>query len=180
MNICIYGAAMEDIRPVYKEKTEEFGELCALHGHRIVFGGGARGLMGAAARGAKRKGGYLIGISPSFFQVDGALYEECDEFIYPDTMRERKMLLEDKSDAFVIMPGGIGTFDEFFETLVLKSLNQMGTKPIVLYNIDHYYDSMKAMLEHSVAEGFVAKEVSSLYRILDTPEEVMDYLESAL
>ena len=107
-----------------------------MRGHSLVYGGGAKGLMGAAARGVKRQGGHILGIAPSFFNVDGELFEDCDEFLYPDTMRERKKLLEEKSDAFVILPGGIGTCNEFFETLVLRSLGRLA-KPIALFNIAH-------------------------------------------
>lgn len=167
---------MEEIADVYKKQTEEMGELLAKRGHGMVYGGGARGLMGAAARGVKKQNGYVLGIAPSFFHVDGELFEFCDEFIYTDTMRERKQLLEDRSDAFVILPGGIGTFDEFFETLVLKSLKKL-PKPIALFNIDHYYDPLQQMMEHAVAAGFVAKDRLGMYRIFDQAEELLQYLE---
>ncbi len=176
MKICVYGAAMEEIADVYKEKTEKFGELLAAHGHGLVYGGGARGLMGAAARGVKRGGGHILGIAPSFFNVDGELFDACDEFLYPDTMRERKKLLEDESDAFVILPGGIGTFDEFFETLVLRSLGKM-PKPIAVFNIDHYYDPLQQMMEHAVAAGFVAEDRLTMYRVFDDAEKMLLYLE---
>lgn len=167
---------MEEIADIYKKQTEEMGELLAKRGHGMVYGGGARGLMGAAARGVKKQNGFVLGIAPSFFHVDGELFEFCDEFIYTDTMRERKQLLEDRSDAFVILPGGIGTFDEFFETLVLKSLGKL-PKPIALFNIDHYYDPLQQMLEHAAAAGFVAKDRLLMYRIFDQAEELLQYLE---
>ncbi len=176
MNICVYGAAMEEIADIYKKQTEAMGELIAKRGHGMVYGGGARGLMGAAARGVKKQGGYVLGIAPSFFLVDGELFDACDEFIYTDTMRERKQLLEERSDAFVILPGGIGTFDEFFETLVLRSLGRL-PKPIVLFNIDHYYDPLQQMMEHAAAAGFVAKDRLGMYRIFDRAEEMLQYLE---
>lgn len=176
MNICVYGAAMEEIAGHYKEKTESFGELLAMRGHSLVYGGGAKGLMGAVARGAKKQGGHILGIAPSFFNVDGELFEDCDEFLYPDTMRERKKLLEEKSDAFVILPGGIGTFDEFFETLVLRSLGRL-SDPIALFNIDHYYDPLQQMMEHAVASGFVAEDRMEMYRIFDDEKEMLLYLE---
>lgn len=167
---------MEEIADIYKKQTEEMGELLAKRGHGMVYGGGARGLMGAAARGVKKQNGFVLGIAPSFFHVDGELFEFCDEFIYTDTMRERKQLLEDRSDAFVILPGGIGTFDEFFETLVLKSLGKL-PKPIALFNIDHYYDPLQQMLEHAAVAGFVAKDRLLMYRIFDQAEELLQYLE---
>lgn len=176
MRICVYGAAMEEIADIYKKETEKFGELLAKRGHELVYGGGARGLMGAAARGVKRGGGRILGIAPSFFNVDGELFDACDEFIYPDTMRERKMLLEDKSDAFVILPGGIGTFDEFFETLVLKSLGKM-PKPIAVFNIAGYYEPMQQMMEHAVRTGFVPEDRLTMYRVFEEAEKMLLYLE---
>lgn len=179
MQICVYGAASEEIADVYKEKTEAFGSLLASHGHGLVYGGGALGLMGAVARGVKKGGGRVLGIAPSFFNADGQLFGECDEFLYPDTMRERKQLLEDRSDAFVILPGGIGTFDEFFETLVLKSLDKL-PKPIAVYNIAHYYDPLREMLEHAICCGFLAKECREMYRFFEDGEEMLAYLEGGV
>ncbi len=179
MRICVYGAAMEEIAQQYKTKTEEFGRCLVMRGHSLVYGGGAKGLMGAAARGVKEKGGYIVGIAPSFFDVDGELFEDCDEFLYPDTMRERKRLLEEKSDAFVILPGGIGTFDEFFETLVLRSLGRL-KKPIAVYNIDHYYDALQQMMEHSVKAGFVPPDRMEMYKCFDDAQRLLRYLEQGL
>ena len=115
MNICIYGASSNEIDNIYIKYTEHLGQVMGKRGHNLVFGGGAKGLMGAAARGVVKGGGNVIGIAPSFFNVDGVLFEECSEFIYTDTMRERKLAMEEKSDAFIATPGGIGTFDELFE-----------------------------------------------------------------
>lgn len=179
MKICVYGAAMEEIDEIYKIQTEAFGRCLAARGHSLVYGGGARGLMGAAARGVKAEHGHILGIAPSFFNVDGELFEDCDEFLYPDTMRERKQLLEDKSDAFVILPGGIGTLDEFFETLVLRSLDRL-SKPIAILNIGHYYDPLGQLMEHAVNAGFVAKDRLSMYRMFEEAKPMLDYLEEQL
>ena len=102
--------------------------------------------MGAAARGVAAENGYILGIAPRFFDQPGVLYEKCTEFIFTENMRERKKLLEEKSDATIVAPGGIGTYEEFFEIFTLKSLKRID-RPIVLYNIDGYYDKMKALLE---------------------------------
>lgn len=179
MRICVYGAASEEIADIYKEKTEAFGAMMAARGHSLVYGGGARGLMGAAARGVKGQGGHVLGIAPAFFDADGALFDRCDEFLYPDTMRERKQLLEDGADAFVILPGGIGTFDEFFETLVLKSLGKL-QKPIAVYNIEHYYDPLCELLEHAVRSGFLAGECRGMYRFFEDGEAMLSYLEKGV
>ena len=109
----------------------------------LVFGGGAQGMMGAAARGVRDGGGSIIGVAPDFFDVDGVLFPDCTEFIYTKTMRERKQILEDSSDAFIITPGGFGTLDEFFEILTLKQLERHN-KAIVVLNVAGYYDNISS------------------------------------
>ena len=113
MNICVYGASSSTIAKSYINPTEELGEKMAKRGHNLVYGAGALGLMGAAARGVLRGGGKIIGVAPAFFKVDGVLFDDCDEMIYTDTMRERKGIMEEKSDAFIMTPGGLGTYDEY-------------------------------------------------------------------
>ena len=133
--------------------------------------------MGAAARGFARKGGEIIGIAPTFFlNVDGILYDQCTEFIYTETMRERKQLMEEKADAFIVTPGGIGTFEEFFEILTLKQLGRH-TKPILIYNVMGYFDSMKAMMEDAIEKKFMKDTCRELYIFVDTPEAVIEYLQ---
>lgn len=176
MNICVYGAASNKINPIYIKTTEELGYLMASKGHTLVFGGGAGGVMGATARGMTRGGGKIIGVAPTFF-VDGVLYEKCDEFHRTETMRQRKQLMEDSSDAFITAPGGIGTFEEFFEILTLKQLNRH-EKPIVVLNTNGYYDKLLAFMEHAMAEGFMSESCRELYYIAATVDEALDYLEN--
>ena len=118
MNVCLYGASSTEIGEPYITATETLGEMLACRGHSLVYGAGGAGLMGAAARGMKRGGGYVVGVVPSFLKVDGVLFDGCDEMIFTDTMRERKQIMEERADAFVVTPGGIGTFEEFFEDLL--------------------------------------------------------------
>lgn len=177
MNICLYGASSNRIHADYITATEQLGEALGKAGHGLVYGGGAGGLMGAAARGMTAAGGEIIGISPEFFKVDGELYENCTRFIYTKTMRERKKLLEDYADGFLIVPGGIGTFDEFFEIFALRQLD-LHSKPIALFNIKGYYEPLLAMIKHAVTEGFVREECLSLIPLLNTPEEVVDYFKN--
>lgn len=140
MRICVYGASSDAIDSMFIRAGETLGERMAERGHELVFGGGAHGMMGAVARGMTKKGGRIIGVAPSFFQVDGVLYEQCDEFLYTETMRERKQLMEDRADAFIMTAGGIGTLEEFFEILTLRQLERH-KKPIAVLNTDGYYDS---------------------------------------
>ena len=178
MNICIYGASSELIDAKYMGETEKLGRVLAENGYGLVFGGGAQGLMGAAARGFKSMNGEIIGIAPTFFMnVDGILYDQCTQFIYTETMRERKQLMEEHADAFLVTPGGIGTFEEFFEILTLKQLGRH-TKPIIIYNILGYFDSMKAMMENAIEQQFMKDTCRELYVFVDTPEAVITYLNT--
>ena len=137
MKICIFGAASAHIDDIYIKKVEELGELLAKRGHSLVFGAGATGLMGAAARGFKRGGGFIHGVIPKFFREESVelIYEDCDKITYTETMSERKKTMEDECDAFIVTPGGIGTFEEFFEVLTLKQLGRH-QKAIVIYDIE--------------------------------------------
>lgn len=177
MNICVYGASSDKINEYYISQTEKLGEAIALKGHSLVFGGGAQGIMGAAARGVKKQNGYVIGISPRFFNIDGVLFKECDEIIYTETMRERKQLLEDRSDAFIVAPGGIGTFEEFFEVFTLKQLARHN-KPIIIFNANGFYDSMIKLLEDAEEQGFIRQKTLKLYKVLTKPEEIIEYIEN--
>lgn len=178
MNICIYGAASKAVDRKYIEAVEALGEALARRGHGLVFGGGASGMMGAAARGFKRGGAKdIVCIAPGFFNVDGVLYEECTEYIHPETMRERKKLLEERSDVFIVAPGGIGTLDETFEMLTLRSLGRH-SKRIVLFNTCGFYESLIALLRDYEQKGFV-KNVEDLFFVSDDIEEIISYVEAS-
>ena len=170
MNICVYGASSSELEQIYYERIEALGRMMAKRGHGLIFGGGATGMMGAAARGVDAENGYILGIAPRFFD------EHCSEFIFTETMRERKQLLEERSDATIVTPGGIGTYEEFFEILTLKSLHRLD-RPIVLYNINGYYDGMKALLQHTADENFMDSSNLKLCEFMDVPEQILEYIE---
>ena len=177
MNICVYGASSNEIDPAYLQAGEELGLAIARRGHGLVFGGGQKGMMGAAARGATRGGAAIVGVAPHFFEVDGVLYPHCTEFIFTDTMRERKAIMEERADAFVMTPGGIGTFEEFFEVMTLRQLGRH-SKPIAVLNTRHYYDPVIRILEQAMEQHFMRPECISLCRFFDDVEPLLDYLES--
>ena len=177
MNICVYGAASDEIADVFKKAGEALGLAMAERGHNLVFGGGASGLMGAVARGAYKGNGHITSIAPSFFDVDGILFPECDEYIFTETMRERKQRMEDLSEAFIISPGGIGTFDEFFEIFTLRQLGRH-KKPIAILNTDGYYDFLLKMLRHTAELNFMDGRNFELFFATDDPEALLDYLEN--
>ena len=142
----------------------------------LVFGAGANGMMGAVARGVSKGGGHIVGVVPRFFNVDGIIYDNCDELIRTDTMRERKQIMEDRADAFIMTAGGIGTFEEFFEILTLKQLGRH-TKPIVMLNTDGYFNKMEEMMRDAIAQKFIFESVSELYAVCDSVEDALDYID---
>ncbi|HIT84339.1 MAG TPA: TIGR00730 family Rossman fold protein [Candidatus Ornithomonoglobus intestinigallinarum] len=177
MNICVYGASSDSIDEVYISAVEALGEELARRGHTLIFGAGGSGCMGASARGAARGHGKIIGIVPDFFEVDGFLYEHCTELLKTDTMRERKRMLEEYADAFIVAPGGIGTFDEFFEVLTLKQLNRH-SKAIAVFNANGYYDDMEKLLNKVVDENFAKRDTLELVKFFDSIDEIFDYIEN--
>lgn len=178
MNICLYGAASASIDPAYLAAAEALGRSVARRGHCLVFGAGATGIMGAAARGVRAEDGTLIGVAPRFFDRSGVLYGQCTELIFTETMRQRKETMERRADAFLMAPGGIGTMEEFFEILTLKQLGRH-SKPIGVWNLRGYYDGMQAMLQAAVSGGFLEREGLSLFCVEAESEVLLDRLEAS-
>ncbi len=177
MKVCVFGASSRDLAQVYYDEAYALGAALARRGHQIVFGGGQSGLMGSAALGAKSEGGYLIGVAPKFFDEPGILYDGCDEMLFTETMSERKKAMEDMSDAFITLPGGIGTFEEFFEALTLKQLGRHA-KAMAVLNTNGYYDAMEAMLQRAVDEAFFPEDGKALYAVFTEPEALVGYIET--
>lgn len=179
MRICVYGAASPTIDPEYIKRVEEMGKEMVKRGHSLVFGGGGNGLMGAAARGVKSAGGYVLGVIPKFFDEEKveAICDFCDELIQPDTMRQRKQIMEDNADAFIVVPGGIGTYEEFFEILTLKQLCRHN-KPIAIYNLKGYYNEIIAAMDQAISKNFIRENCTELYKVSDDLEELFKYIEA--
>ena len=179
MRICVYGAASPTIDADYIEKVESLGAEMAKRGHSLVFGGGGNGLMGAAARGVRSGSGRIVGVIPKFFEDDAveAICDFCDELIFTDTMRQRKQIMEDNADAFIVVPGGIGTFEEFFEILTLKQLCRHN-KPIALYNINGYYDDLNEAMVQAMKKNFIRGNCAGLYKLTEDIAELFDYVEA--
>lgn len=176
MRICVYGASSAKTDKKYIDAVENLCYKLASEGHSLVYGAGANGLMGAAARGFTKGGGHIIGVVPHFFNIDGILYDKCDELIRTETMRERKQIMEDKADVFVVVPGGVGTFDEFFEILTLKQLARH-SKAMIIYNVCGYYDKLAEFMQVAVDENFVSPISLGLYEMLSDEQAVIDYID---
>lgn len=179
MKICIYGSASDHIDETFKTETFELGKELAERGHSMVFGAGSEGLMGAAASGFKAGGGYVHGVIPKFFEEGGyeAIFYEADEITFTQTMAERKAKMEDECQAFIIVPGGIGTFEEFFQVFTLKQLGRHD-KAIAIFNINGYYDKMLDMIETSMNAGFINKECKKLIKTFDNKIDLIEYVEN--
>ena len=173
MNICVFGASGDELDREYFLAAGALGALMAREGHCLIFGGGAGGLMGECARGAHDGGGEIIGVAPRFFDEPGILYGDCSRFIYTETMAQRKQTMEDMAEAFVVLPGGIGTFEEFFEVLTLKQLGRH-EKPMALLNTLGYYDALLALLENAVEGGFLSRGCLELFSLCDAPRQALD------
>ena len=137
---------------------------------------GSMGTLADAVRGA---GGKVVGITPRILVEKGIADLGCDELIVTDGMRERKALMEERGDAFIALPGGLGTFEEIFEIIVGRVLG-IHAKPIVLLNIAGYYDPLLAMIEHGIEYGFIKAKVRESFGVFSTIDLAMDYLRSAL
>lgn len=174
MNICLYGSGSRKIDRIYTDAAYELGCRIAQEGHVLVFGGGNTGMMGACAKGVHDNNGKTIGIAPEWIGSFEPLCEKCSEFIYVDSMDERKREFLNNSDAFIITPGGIGTLDEFFEIITLKKLKRHD-KEIIVFNINHFFDTMLKMIDEMGEKGFLYKQ-EELYKTATNTEEVFKYL----
>ncbi|MBE7087283.1 MAG: TIGR00730 family Rossman fold protein [Clostridiales bacterium] len=179
MVICIYGASSPRIDSSYIEAVEILGEKLAKRGHSLVYGCGSSGLMGAAARGFKKAGGYVHGVIPNFFEENGyeAIFYESDKITRTETMADRKEIMENTCDAFIVTPGGVGTFEELFQILTLKQLGRHN-KAIALFNVNGYFDDFKKLLLGIAEKEFMADECNDLYTLISDVDKLIDYVEN--
>ncbi|MBR3402836.1 MAG: TIGR00730 family Rossman fold protein [Parasporobacterium sp.] len=182
MRVCIYGAASTQIPEIYTKTAYNLCKRLAERGHSLVFGAGDGGMMGASARGFHDAGGHVMGVAPTFFKetVIENLYEDADVIVFTESMGMRKSVMESNADAFIVMPGGIGTYDEFFQILTLKQLKVI-KQPIVLFNVNHFYDPMQQLMKTAMDEKFLRSDTPGLCRIFsDTRiDELIRFIETA-
>jgi len=154
-SICVYCGARFGNDPAGRELARQLGELLARKGITLVYGGGGVGLMGVLANAALKAGGRAVGIIPTFLLKREAGHPALTETVVVETMHERKMQMFERSEAFVILPGGIGTLEEFFEILSWRTLG-LHAKPIAIVNLGGYWDPLNALLRGVVDSGFAA------------------------
>lgn len=162
--VCLYGGASDNISDFHKDAVKELCGNLAKQGFSLVYGAGATGCMGAAAEGFRENGGYIMGVTPRFMGDFEDIFD-CDNTIKVDTMAERKTLMEKHADLYLIAPGGIGTMDEFFQIVTLKYLEQMET-PIVVLNLDGFYDSLLALLDSLIAQKAAGEKIRTLFEVV--------------
>jgi cytokinin riboside 5'-monophosphate phosphoribohydrolase len=174
-SLCVYCASSDRLEAKYYAMGAQLGTELARRGWALVYGGGKTGLMGAVARATKAAGGRVVGVIPEFMKARELAYTEADELVTVLTMRERKMLMETRADAFVTLPGGWGTIEEIMEILTLKQINALH-KPAVFLNQDGYYDPLFAQFERMFAESFSKRSNRQLFTAARTVDEVFAQL----
>ncbi|HET7535217.1 MAG TPA: TIGR00730 family Rossman fold protein [Candidatus Didemnitutus sp.] len=175
-SLCVYCASSDRVDPKYFAAATAVGRAMAQRQWTLVYGGGKTGLMGAVARGVKENGGRVVGVIPEFMKVRELAFDEADELISVLTMRERKMLMETRADAFLALPGGWGTLEEILEILTLAHLEVL-RKPIVIFNQDGYYDDLLRLCERIIAEKFMHATIRGKFGVANTVEEIFPLLE---
>lgn len=175
---CVYGGASARIDKKHLDEITRLGAIIAQNGFSLVYGAGASGCMGAAASGVREQDGYVMGVSPHFIKNFEPIFD-CDNTVMVDTMAERKMIMEKHADIFFIAPGGIGTMDEFFQILTLKYLRQIST-PIVLLNLDGFYDSLLALMDSLIENKAAVPEAREFYDVVTSVDDpiITDYFSS--
>lgn len=173
--VTVYCSSSKSVDRVYFDAAAGLGRAIAQCGWTLVYGGNNVGCMGALADGARAAGGRVIGITPQLLVDKGIADTACDELVVTQSMRERKELLEHRGDAFIALPGGIGTFEELFEIVVGRHLGYH-RKPIILLNIANYYGPLLEMMRHGLDERFIRGSLEGLFHVGGTVEDAVMYL----
>lgn len=176
--LCVYCSSSDRLAPKYYAAAEELGRQLVARGWGLVYGGGKTGLMGAVARGTKSAGGRVVGVIPEFMKVRELAFDEADELVTVVTMRERKLLMETRADAFVALPGGFGTLEEIMEILTLRQINVVH-KPCVFLNQDGFYDDLLRFFDRMLAEKFFKPSNMGLFRVAADVPDVFAQIEAA-
>ena len=172
-SVAIYCASSTKIKPVYYEVAAQLGRLLAERGITQVNGAGNMGLMRAASDAGLEAGGKVIGVIPSFMVEQNWHYTNLTKIIETPDMESRKQTINDMTDAAIVLPGGCGTLDELFEVITLKQLG-VYLKPIIILNVDGYYDHLLHHLERSMEENFMRPEHRDIWCVATTAEEAVD------
>ena len=176
-SICVFCGSSGKVDDAYRQAASQLGTLVGAKGFDLVYGGGHVGLMGLVADAALASGSSVLGVIPKFLQDYEIGHDGLDELIVTDNMHDRKRLMYERSDAFVILPGGLGTLDETFEVLTWTQLG-LSAKPVVLANINGFWNPLLALIDHLVSGGFAREENRSILQVADNMEEVFQMIET--
>ena len=171
-NICVYCGSGVGGKPAYAEAARTLGHSLAQEGIGLVYGGGSLGLMGEVARATLEAGGRVTGIIPAFLSEREQMLRDVDELVVTEDMHQRKMLMFQKSDAFVALPGGIGTLEELVEQLTWSQLGQH-QKPVIIANIDGFWTPFLRLLEHMRSDQFIRQNLDVRCTVVDRAEDIV-------
>jgi uncharacterized protein (TIGR00730 family) len=177
-NVCVYCGSSTRVDQVYQEAALRLGEILARANMGVVYGGGKLGLMGLIADSTIAHGGQVVGFIPKLLTKYEGAHPNLTEIHIVDTMHTRKRLMSERADAFVILPGGFGTLDELFEILTWRQL-QMHDKPIIVVNINHYWDPLKSLIHNVVEEKFATPAHAQFVHFVNSVDEVLNVLISS-
>lgn len=178
-SVCIYCGSSFGSDPAHEAVAARLGQLIAEAGLRLVYGGGSVGLMGTVARSAVEAGGEVTGIIPKFLQKREVMLETLEDLVITDDMHERKQLMFQKADAFIALPGGIGTLEEAVEMMTWAQLGQH-RKPVMLANINGFWSPLLELLDHMRAQGYIGPDTEVPYLITDHVDDILPALEQAV
>jgi uncharacterized protein (TIGR00730 family) len=170
--ICVFCGSSHGKDPAYTAAAQRFGALIAENGFELVFGGGGVGLMGEVAASVAKKRGKILGIIPGFLRHLEPPLSVASHIVVTETMSDRKNKMFDAADGFAVLPGGLGTLDEFAEAFTAAQLH-LHKKPIILINTKNYFAPLIALIDQFIAEGFAQPAVRNLFQVVATPEEAM-------
>lgn len=174
-SVCVFCGASNNVPKKFLDIGAEFGKLLAKREVTLVYGGGDCGVMGAIANATMKASGYVTGVFPISLRNIENEHQSLTEIIIVGTMHERKQNMFDRSDAFIVFPGGFGTMDEMFEILTWKQL-LLHNKPIIIFNYEHYWDPLIALMKNIIEVGFAKAETATYYHVVDELEEILDIL----
>ncbi|HEX6902270.1 MAG TPA: TIGR00730 family Rossman fold protein [Thermoanaerobaculia bacterium] len=178
LSICVYSSSSDMVDPAYFATATALGAAIGGRGDRLVFGGSNTGLMDAVARAVKDHGGEVVGVIPEVMRGTPYVFDRADEIVTTKDLRARKAEMETRADAFVALPGGLGTLDELIEVLAAKQM-QFHEKPIVLLNCKDFYEPLAILFEHLFREGFASAEHHRpLYHLANDIEEALSYIDA--
>lgn len=177
MKVAVYCGSAPGVSSIYAEKASELGEALAHAGYGLVYGGANDGLMGKVANAALAANGEVVGVIPTHLSGERA-HTALTELHFVDSMHTRKAKMVDLADVFVAMPGGCGTLDEYFEVFTWAQIG-LHKKPVILYNVNGFYDALVAHFKVMMDEGFVRVHHQELLKVASTLEELLQYLQAA-